>query len=190
MGTRSLIAVYMDGEYRIAQYSQWDGYPEGQGDTCRKFLCEDMVEQKFRIELRKLRMIHSQKQMTAIKSTYKEGTYFPEFDRDTGADILNIVQNGGTTSGCVANNIGFAACAGLFGCEWAWVIDMDRRTFEAYEGYNRTPLVPEDRFYFLEPQRDEGYHPVKMVTSWSLSDLPDRESFLNAFEREKENEQD
>jgi hypothetical protein len=31
MGTRNLIAVFFDGEYRVAQYSQWDGYPEGQG---------------------------------------------------------------------------------------------------------------------------------------------------------------
>ena len=29
MGTRHLIAVQLDGEYKIAQYGQWDGYPEG-----------------------------------------------------------------------------------------------------------------------------------------------------------------
>lgn len=31
MGTRNLTAVYIDGEYKVAQYGQWDGYPEGPG---------------------------------------------------------------------------------------------------------------------------------------------------------------
>lgn len=32
MGTRNLTAVYLDGQYKVAQYGQWDGYPEGQGN--------------------------------------------------------------------------------------------------------------------------------------------------------------
>ena len=31
MGTRHLIGVIKDGAYRVAQYGQWDGYPEGVG---------------------------------------------------------------------------------------------------------------------------------------------------------------
>lgn len=31
MGTRNLTAVYLDGEYKIAQYGQWDGYPKDKG---------------------------------------------------------------------------------------------------------------------------------------------------------------
>lgn len=31
MGTRNLTAVYLDGQYKVAQYGQWDGYPEGRG---------------------------------------------------------------------------------------------------------------------------------------------------------------
>lgn len=186
MGTRSLIAVYMGGEYRIAQYAQWDGYPEGQGIGCLLFLRNEMIEQKFRDELRKIRMLQTEEQMLVLKRTYKDNTFFPEFSRDTGSDILNIVQSGKTTSGCVANNIGFASGAGIFGCEWAWVIDLDKRTFEAYEGFNETPLKPEDRFYFLEAQYVDEYHPVKMVASWSLSNLPDRETFLNTFKEEDE----
>lgn len=37
MGTRHLTAVFVDGEYKVAQYGQWDGYPEGQGLTCLEF---------------------------------------------------------------------------------------------------------------------------------------------------------
>lgn len=38
MGTRNLTAVYLDGQYKVAQYGQWDGYPEGQGITVLTFL--------------------------------------------------------------------------------------------------------------------------------------------------------
>ena len=42
MGTRNLTVVFMDGEYKVAQYGQWDGYPEGQGITCFNFLHDKM----------------------------------------------------------------------------------------------------------------------------------------------------
>lgn len=183
MGTRSLIAVQLDGEYKIAQYSQWDGYPEGQGVACLNFLREKMVEQKFKDQLRKLKMLQTDEQMYAVRGLYENGTYFPEFDRDTGSDILIIVQECETTSGCVANNIGFAACCNYWGCEWAWVIDLDKQTFEGYEGYNKCPLKEGDRFFQYD-NKDEKYHPVRMVASWSLRNLPTKEEFLKAFDTE------
>ena len=48
MGTRNLTAVMIDGEYKVAQYGQWDGYPSGQGLTCLHFLRETMDEDKFK----------------------------------------------------------------------------------------------------------------------------------------------
>ena len=51
MGTRNLTIVYVDGEYKVAQYGQWDGYPEGQGATCLDFLRNKMDEKIFREEL-------------------------------------------------------------------------------------------------------------------------------------------
>lgn len=38
MGTRHLICIFADGEYHLAQYGQWDGYPSGQGATIVDFL--------------------------------------------------------------------------------------------------------------------------------------------------------
>ena len=51
MGTRNLTCVVYKCEYKIAQYGQWDGYPEGQGITCLKFLREQMDEKKFKEKL-------------------------------------------------------------------------------------------------------------------------------------------
>ena len=38
MGTRHMVGVVLDGDFKIAQYGQWDGYPEGQGKTVLDFL--------------------------------------------------------------------------------------------------------------------------------------------------------
>lgn len=185
MGTRSLIAVQFDGEYKIAQYSQWDGYPEGQGLGCLNFLETYMVEHRFKQELRKLKMIQAEAQMDAIKSLYRDDVRFPEFNRDTGSCILEIVQDNRTTSGCLANNIGFAGCTDVFGCEYVWVIDLDKRTFEAYIGYNKIPLNENDRFYFLQKDHEpDEYYPARKIAEWSLSDLPTKEEFLSAFKEE------
>ena len=38
MGTRNLTIVYKNGDYRVAQYGQWDGYPSGLGADILEFL--------------------------------------------------------------------------------------------------------------------------------------------------------
>ena len=43
MGTRHLICAHKDGKYPIAQYGQWDGYPEGQGVDVLSFLHSPLV---------------------------------------------------------------------------------------------------------------------------------------------------
>lgn len=48
MGTRNLTAVYLDGQYKVAQYGQWDGYPEGQGITVLTFLRDKMDLELFK----------------------------------------------------------------------------------------------------------------------------------------------
>jgi hypothetical protein len=41
MGTRHLIKVIYNKETKVAQYGQWDGYPDGQGLTILNFLDEE-----------------------------------------------------------------------------------------------------------------------------------------------------
>ena len=38
MGTRNLTCIVKDGQYQVAKYCQWDGYPEGQGLKILKYL--------------------------------------------------------------------------------------------------------------------------------------------------------
>ena len=47
MGTRNLVCVVKGGEYKVAQYGQWDGYPTGQGETIVEFLLQRMDRAMF-----------------------------------------------------------------------------------------------------------------------------------------------
>lgn len=191
MGTRHLIAVYCDGEYKVAQYGQWDGYPEGQGVDVLAF-CQKISDpynrNEFREKVRKCRWItegeiekrNEQIREGEIKDWTKE---WPELSRDTGADILNMVMDG---DGLVlGNDIDFAANS-LF-CEWAYVIDLDKGTFEVYSGFNKDcPLTEDDRFFFLREKEGSDYYGVKIVKEYRLDDLPEKRTFLKDFGEDEE----
>ena len=56
MGTRNLTMVIADAETKVAQYGQWDGYPEGQGKIALEFLRGvDLV--KFRERLKSIKWL-------------------------------------------------------------------------------------------------------------------------------------
>ena len=193
MGTRNLTAVYVGGEYKIAQYGQWDGYPEGQGKTClefaKKFLSNKNDREAFADKVRACSYI-TQEEVERRNAMIQSGQVknwtkvWPELSRDTCADILEMVAR--SDNGLVLyNNIEFAADS-LF-CEWGWVIDLDAGTFEGYRGFNQTQkLTTEDRFYFLVDKQKGNYEAIRLAAKWSLDELPEEDAFLDAFKEEEE----
>lgn len=193
MGTRNLTAVYVDGEYKIAQYGQWDGYPQGQGMTClnfaKKFLANKTDREAFAEKVRTCSWITDEEIAQVSEKIRREhilgwSSIWPELSRDTGANILEIVQR--SEPGLkLKNDIDFAA-ESLF-CEWAWVIDLDAGTFEGYRGFNQSKkLKPDDRFYFLVEKEKHGYMAITLAAKWSLDELPEEDAFLEAFNEEEE----
>ena len=184
MGTRNLTVVKLDNEYRIAQYGRWDGYPEGAGVTVLNFarkLAEGTTMQEFIHKVRASRWVDAEK-VKKITRKEKWHVQYPEFSRDTGAQILDVVLY--SVDGIeLESDIEFAADS-LF-CEWAWVIDLDAKTLEGYKGFNdHTALRPDDRFYFLRDKERNEFHGVLLSAKWSLDDLPSDEKFIAAFDDE------
>ena len=183
MGTRHLTAVFLDGEYKIAQYGQWDGYPRGAGKNCLNFaqsIIEETARKAFADKVRSCSWI---KQKYIDDKTNQEDWQknYPELSRDTGSDILQLIQK--SKSGLkLVNSIDFVA-DGLM-CEWVWVIDLDKSTFEGFRGFNNKPLTPHDRFHFLQYDENESFYPARLIKEWQLSNLPTNEEFLKFFEKE------
>lgn len=199
MGTRNLTCVVLNGEFKIAQYCQWDGYPAGQGLGVLNFLQKEWNPSVFAAkvlasqEIDKADLKSKWESVGADDSGWvgldiadKFAKNWPHLNRDFGSDILKYVQDEppGVRLKIETN---FAADS-LF-CEWLWLIDLDRGTFEAYRGFNQNPLAPEERFHFLEKEADGEYHPVNLVAAWKLDNLPDEGTFLFTF-KEPDDKQD
>lgn len=198
MGTRNLTMVVMNGETKIAQYGQWDGYPSGQGTTCLNFLhSADLTH--FKEQLKKVKFIDEQKQEEIDKFMESIGSdngwmtgeqadkyheKYPLLTRDNGAKILNLVNKSTDSEMWLHNNEAFAG-DGLF-CEWGYVIDFDKNTFEVYKGSGKTPLVEEDRFFKTNETSEGEYYGVKMIKSYNLSELPTVKDFIKELEKSDE----
>ena len=198
MGTRNLTIVKHNDKYKVAQYGQWDGYPSGQGVTVLEFArtlsrINSLLEFTHKVDAVEEA---SSEYIADIEKRVQQGRLkdwalaYPELSRDTCAKILKMIMErpAGLT---LRNDIEFAADS-LF-CEWAYVIDLDEGTLEAFVGFNKLPLKPDDRFYFLMDKRrvdyiDEDYYPIKLFPGarWRLNELPTVDEFLATFREGEE----
>lgn len=203
MGTRHLTMVQLGGEYKIAQYGQWDGYPSGQGRTVLDFLRKANLE-KFAKRVAQTQWLTEEELKAGWvecgadpSSTWvnmavskKHSETYPERSRDTGAEILNLVYKSKEPMK-LKNDISFASDS-LF-CEWAYVIDLDKKKLEVYKGFNESPLsrTEGDRFAAmpLEPKSSgTQYYPIRKKAEFDLENLPTLKDFLKLTEDEEEEE--
>lgn len=202
MGTRHLTCVVKDGEYKVAQYGQWDGYPSGQGIDILTFLREELNRNVFLSNLSQI----FQPTEEQIKAWWLEVGHdmensggfvdhtiakqfsknHPSLSRDTGGEILSLIQDASEPLPvCIYTE--FAADS-LF-CEWAYVVDFDKNTFEVFEGFNKEPLDEGERFYGMACDGfNKNYHPIRLKKTYYLDTLPTEEEFLSELEPEEEGE--
>lgn len=196
MGTRNLTCAVIDGEYRVAQYGQWDGYPSGQGAEALGFLL-GMDRESFITKLRAARFA-TDEDLTAINAELdaahsvnsekmmNEGGKYQQFSRDRGAKILSIVAE--AEPGILLLDRRSFAADSLF-CEWAYVVDFDNGTFEVFEGFNKAPVSEGERFHgATTDDPSPGYYPVRLVKTYQLDALPTLDQFLADLEPQDDDE--
>ena len=196
MGTRNLTIILKDGEHKVAQYCQWDGYPEGQGRTAYlllkdnlavieqsiskcQWITEEQTEERWRAahlacEIEWEGMEHGFRYEVgeAMKNLY------PEMERSHGALILDTVINS-VGPIYLRDDIVFAA-DDVF-CEFIWIVDFDKRVFQG--------LVPTKYLAYQAVENQESYLDtldldIKMtkVFERSLDGLPATEQeFIESF---------
>ena len=178
MGTRHLIAARVNGEYKLAQYGQWDGYPSGQGVKVLDFLKSKRNQTKLKKNLVDCSFIPEEELEANWDSLLTEQ---PHLSRNTGAAILDYIAAG---SRKLSNNIAFAA-DGLF-CEFAYIIDFDKNTLEIFQGFNKEPLDKDERFFSMDKPTEvydgSNYYAVKHLKTYPLTKLPTKNKFLSDLE--------
>lgn len=173
MGTRSLIVVYdQQGKHRIAQYSQWDGYPAGQGKTVLEFLKDEGAVRMLRnYRLDGCRFL-TEAEIEKINLEKNPLEHRPQLSRNIGADILHLAAT--VDKLALVDSIQFAADS-LF-CEWAYVISFKDNVFEVYKGFNK--LEPEGRFKDFKTEDDSEYRPVTLIKTYDIGNLPSLGQFV------------
>jgi hypothetical protein len=160
MGTRNLTVVKnLEGTTKIAQYGQWDGYPEHSGIKALEFLRDKVNRDNLLVELQNVEFITDEECDTIYKSfetTDWENKAFlnayPGLHRDTGIEILEVVANSMGTIKTI-DNTEFANDT-LF-CEGIYEVDFSTNKFTS--NYN------------------------DIVAWYDLDDLPTNEQYLSAM---------
>jgi hypothetical protein len=166
MGTRNLTKVIdANGEVRVAQYGQWDGYPSGQGVTA---LYHAHNHKMIEAGLERCRW-GTDEEIDAIYKSLPELMYlgtddsnkfnllYPNLTRDTCSDILGVV----------AYSVGEVILSdqrdfeGEGDCEGVYTLDFQQRKFISWYG--------------------------GVTVEFSLDDLPTKEAYLEAFKTELAN---
>lgn len=198
MGTRNLTMVVSNGKTKVAQYGQWDGYPEGQGKTILSLLKRiDAASEwaRFKDKIDNLNWL-TEMQSKKVDKDKNWDINYPYLSRDAGGEIINAIHFGkmnvhadiGKKKEIDVKIIGLTngedfASDSLF-CEWAYVIDLDKETFEVYKGFNTSPLESTERFYDEHFKPDESevikerYYPIKFLKSYALNKLPKEKDFI------------
>jgi hypothetical protein len=198
MGTRNLTAVVMNGEFKIAQYGQWDGYPSGQGVTILNFISTQENIEKLKNALDRVRFMDPEgvdkEMLEAYQKAAPEWSNEPDnrteeqkrwfstyISRDIGGEILAVIAGSKDDEMIIKNRTAFAGDS-LF-CEYAYVVDLDDGVLEVYQGFNKEP-VTEGRFCSGDEslEKNDGYQPVKLVKTYSLDDLPAEDQFIKDLE--------
>ena len=202
MGTRNLTMVIdKKGETKIAQYGQWDGYPDGQGVTVLNFIKSEENIKKLQSKLDDVRFLDRDGRDKEFIEEYSKNT--PEWSNDPdnrtpeqkrwfetyvsrniAGEILSNVANSNDSDIRLDDSTSFAADS-LF-CEWAYVVDFEKGTFEVYTGFNKSELDKDARFVNIKPEKDSEYSPVALVKEYKLTELPKEEDFVNNFTEDDE----
>ena len=189
-------SVFWKGKWFLAQYGQFDGYPEGQGAKIFKFLSvahnienlkaglenhiyEPTAEELEAIyteceawdeNLRAQGNSHYERNMVGINQLY------PSLARETSAGILGIIARASKKveaegeaekeSKKIPVHLGLEFATDTLFCEWAYVIDIDKEVFEVFGGGEKWHAGHR----FADARANAPYVPA-LVCSFDFSEL-------------------
>lgn len=202
MGTRHLIVVKKDNVIKVAQYGQWDGYPSGRGVEVLNFLRNKKRIKKLSEKLKNVRFFEAEGKDKVFIDGYNKrcGNGFAENDKRTDEDkkwfdnylsrdlsvklLYNIMDNKDEEI-LLSNDYDFGK-ESLF-CEWAYIIDLDSKTLEVFQGYNKNKMAQDKRFFVEKGLDSDGkYFGIKLVKTYNFDILPTKKQFLADLKEDDE----
>lgn len=170
MGTRHLVCVQLNENYKVAQYGQFDGYPEECGVKIKNSL-NAYSTQKIRDAVSRAILLPSEEIKKFLQFYGSEDEViekYPFVKRDLACDIIDMLVSTEKSNPILFDFSNFAGQS-LF-CEWTYVINLDNELLEVYRGFQEKPHPETERFTHLNVETD-NYYPVKHLKSFSFDEL-------------------
>ncbi len=156
MGTRNLTMVIdHEGETKVAQYGQWDGYPSGVGAGVLEFIKNKGLMEKLIANLSKVRFLESEGKDKEFTESYEKNS--PEFmssidnrtqaqkewfekyiTRDLAEDILINIANSEDEEIILIDRTSSGKVDGWV--EWSYVINLKENTLGVYGHIDQPPI--------------------------------------------------
>lgn len=181
MGTRGMIGFVIDGK-RKGIYNHFDSYPDGLGKDVVAFVqkvlaVSDSQLERFKSNIRLVKWIDENKDKPTKKDMER---YAPLHDKavSTGVDWYALLRNAQGVKGLELVYMGQLGHLidgsefikdSLF-CEFAYVLNLDDRTLEFYQGFQHGPQ--KDNPYGRKKDKDSGYYPCKLVGKVPFDQIP------------------
>jgi hypothetical protein len=188
MGTRHLVMIAVDGDIKLAKYGQWDGYPTGVGKDIAEFIKSRTDTNVLTEQAKKLKFYTKigKKLEETINKNIKE---YPELTPDcSGNEILELIESGKVSKTINDFDFGYDS---LF-CEWAYLLDLTKKTLTVFKGFNESRLKKDELFYreknysMLEKKdSSSSYCGVRKILEVPF-DAPDILEQVVALEKEEE----
>lgn len=145
MGTRhKQMVITKEGDKKVSQYGQWDGYPSGQGVEILKFLRTANLD-KYQEEVAILREITEEEIEEVNKIGQGWQNEYPYLSRDCGSNIHQLILDG---------DVRFVSLMGDDDNAWIegfYTIDFQKGTFEScyhdQKATFRLDALPTDKQY-------------------------------------------
>lgn len=174
MGTRGALGFRLDGKDYVT-YNHWDSYPEGLGQEIVDWLkTVKLTEVKAKVKSLTL-LSESDKQVPPTEEQKNKLKKYADLSvsarslddwycllRNTQGDPDAILK-----AGYMMDGSSFLADS-LF-CEWAYIVNLDEKTFEVYKGFQ--DKKHNKGRYASMPKREE-YYPVALVGTFPLAKIP------------------
>lgn len=153
MGTRHFQKVInKEGEVKIAQYGQWDGYPSGQGVEILRYLKSGNLA-KYQEELDKIPLINDEQRKMVDQAGGGWAEKYPYLSRDCGSDIHQMIEDGE-----VKFVVHTEEDEAKQWCEGFYTIDFKENVFiSVFDKEVRYPLdnLPTEEKYLLDCEDDD-----------------------------------
>lgn len=167
MGTRHITEVKLGGKLKVSQYGQWDGYPQGQGNTIAKFLATvDLPKFKKQVQALK-KYTEKDIEQAYLDAGAKKGAQWVDLDtadkvkaahpalsRDVGAGILQLIHDGVVTR--IVMDTTFKEDTLM--CEYVYTVDLDNETVTVGTHTHSFSEWTEKLMEELEYKNAEGYN--------------------------------